>query len=155
MTLCFFSIIMYDIIISLNSIKPSSQLYLNDFRVPNYKGLYIKKFEHALEDQIYRILRKSRVITNYRYIKTDCFDLFTYILKPSPGWALAFKTMPLHTVLSMVCRFIPAFPGHRCFVLVFVARMCLCGRVASRIHNHLLFLGLGPAREEELTPRQS
>jgi len=27
----------------------------------------IKKLEHALEDQIYHILRKSRVITNIRY----------------------------------------------------------------------------------------
>jgi len=33
----------------------------------------IKKLEHALEDQIYHILRKSRVITNIRYEELGWF----------------------------------------------------------------------------------
>jgi hypothetical protein len=33
----------------------------------------IKKLEHALEDQIYHILRKSRVITNIRYEKPSWY----------------------------------------------------------------------------------
>ncbi|CAH0392401.1 unnamed protein product [Bemisia tabaci] len=69
------------------------EIFRKTSRVPNYKGLYIKKFEHALEDQIYRILRKSRVITNYSanslfaippnqefvYVQTD--------IKPSHDWS--------------------------------------------------------------------
>lgn len=34
----------------------------------------IKKLEHALEDKIYQILRKNRIVTNIRYKKYHIFQ---------------------------------------------------------------------------------
>lgn len=35
----------------------------------------IKKLEHSLEDQIYHMLRKNRIVTNIRYIKFSISNL--------------------------------------------------------------------------------
>ena len=35
----------------------------------------LKKLQHAMEDQIYRVLRKSRIITNIRFVE---FCQYTY-----------------------------------------------------------------------------
>ena len=35
----------------------------------------VKRLQHALEDQIYRILRKSRIITNVRYCNQICMRI--------------------------------------------------------------------------------
>jgi hypothetical protein len=43
----------------------------------------IKKLEHALEDQIYHILRKSRVITNIRYEELGWYYSRTSIIQAS------------------------------------------------------------------------
>ncbi len=51
------------------------------------KSAPIKKLQHAIEDQIYRILRKSRIITNIRYASAQQRrDVFPEVSQKDRTW---------------------------------------------------------------------
>ena len=63
-----------------NSFNRISVLFFFLFLGSGGKYPSIKKLEHALEDQIYHILRKSRVITNIRYEELGWYYTEIYVL---------------------------------------------------------------------------